>query len=146
MLKETLEHRRYLVSSKKVKRSGFEVMCGAVLEPAGFEYEPYSVQYVVHHGYTPDFMYEVRGDYRVLVECKGWFRPGDRHKYKAIRDSLARDDKRDWPEQELVFLLYAPKKKVSKGAQLTMAGWCDKEGLKHFSSPTEVVEYVNGLQ
>jgi len=129
------------MSDMRGKRSKFELVCSEVLEPAGFEYEPCPFEYIVERKYTPDFLHK-----DVLVECKGWFRPGDRQKYKAIRDSLARDDKRDWPEQELVFLLYAPKKKVSKGAQLTMAGWCDKEGLKHFSSPTEVVEYVNGLQ
>lgn len=130
------------MGDQRGKRSKFEVRCADVLEPAGFEYEPYSVQYVVHRNYTPDFMFEVRGDYRVLVECKGWFRPGDRQKYKAIRDSLKASDKRDWPEEELVFLLMSPGKIIQRGGRLTMGGWCDKEGLKWFSDPQEVIDYV----
>ena len=70
------------------------------------------------------------------MEAKGWFRPGDRQKYKAIRDSLGEDF-------ELVFLLQYPEKKVSKGAQLTMAGWCNKEKLQWFADPQLLSDYVH---
>lgn len=103
------------------KRSKFEVEIGDWLEPHGFDYEPHSIDYVTYQKYTPDFYIEVNG-YEILVECKGWFRPGDRQKYKAVRDSLS-------DTQELLFILYAPDKKVQKGAKLTMAEWCDKEQL-----------------
>jgi hypothetical protein len=102
---------------------------GEVLEPAGFLYEPESLQYTVTKKYTPDFVY---GD--LLVEAKGWFRPGDRQKYKAIAASLL--------FQELVFLLQTPNKKVQKGAKLTMAGWCDKEEIKWFSNPDDLIMYA----
>jgi len=107
------------------KRSGFEERVAKLLEPEGFMYETTRHQYTIDHKYTPDF---VLGD--VLVECKGWFRPGDRQKYKAVKQGLLLDLFQDW---ELVFLLQSPNKKVQKGAQLTMAGWCDKEGIKWFS-------------
>jgi hypothetical protein len=115
--------------SIKQKRSGFEKRMGDVLEPAGFLYEPCSTSYSVPHVYTPDFVLE-----DVWVECKGWFRPGDRLKYKTIAKSLM--------FAELVFLLQSPLKKVSKGAKLTMSGWCNKEGIRWFSTPEEVIAYV----
>jgi len=112
------------------KRSGFEDRLGSVLEPAGFLYEPFKTEYVIPHKYTPDF---VHGD--ILVEAKGWFRPGDRQKYKAIRDSLG--------SQELVFVLQYPLKRVQKGAKLTMGGWCDKEDIVWFATPEELIDYAN---
>ena len=115
----------------KKKRSNFEGRMGEVLEKEGFLYEPYSLRYTIDHQYTPDF---VLGN--LLVEAKGWFRPGDRQKYKAIRDSLK-------DNYELVFLLQSPLKKVSKGAQLTMSGWCEKEGLEWFSDPSELSDYAH---
>ena len=116
--------------SIKKKRSGFEERMGEVLERDGFLYEPYSIPYTISHKYTPDFTLG-----NVLVECKGWFRPGDRQKYKAIRDSLSED-------MEFIFLLQSPLKKLSKGAELTMAGWCNKENLNWFSCPEALVDYV----
>ena len=107
------------------KRSGFEEKVGQILEPEGFMYETTKHHYTIAHKYTPDF---VLGE--ILVECKGWFRPGDRQKYRAVRDGLKQDLFENW---ELVFLLQSPNKRVQKGAQLTMAGWCDKEGIKWFS-------------
>lgn len=118
------------MGDQRGKRSKFEVRCAEVLEPAGFEYEVTKVDYVVHRTYTPDFTLG-----NVLVECKGWFRPGDRQKYKAIRDCLNDDE-------ELVFLLQSPRKIIQKGGKLTMSGWCTKEGLRWFGSPEEVCEYV----
>lgn len=113
------------------KRSKFEDRMAAVLEPANFQYEPWSMKYEITHRYTPDFVYD-----DVMVEAKGWFRPGDRQKYKAIRDALE-------PPEELVFLLQSPHKKVQKGAKLTMSGWCEKENIKWFSRPEEVIKYAN---
>jgi len=118
------------MSIKRKKRSGFEERMGEVLEQNGFLYEPYSVPYVIQHKYTPDFTLG-----NALVECKGWFRPGDRQKYKAIRDSLGGDN-------QLIFLLQAPLKKVSKGALLTMSKWCEKEGIEWFDCPEELTDYV----
>jgi hypothetical protein len=115
------------------KRSGFEEKVGEILEPAGFLYEPFSIPYYSEHKYTPDFTI---GD--LMVETKGWFRPGDRQKYQAIAKAA-----RDY-DSELVFLLQSPLKKVAKGAQLTMSGWCNKHDIKWFTldSIDKLIEYA----
>ena len=116
-------------------RSKFEAAMGSVLEPAGFSYEPHSYEYHIRHNYTPDW-YITKGNKEFLIEGKGWFRPGDRQKYKAIRDSLEVDE-------ELVFLLMHPNKKVQKGAALTMSQWCTKECIPWFSDPEGVISHVD---
>ena len=80
-------------------------------------------------------MYTAKG-HQILVEAKGYFRPGDTQKYKGIEACLP-------DHQELVFLLQAPTKQVRSGTKLTMAGWCNKVGIKWFNSTTEVIKYAN---
>ena len=108
--------------SKKSKfRSEFEQEVSQHLD--GFLYEPFTVPYVIHRNYKPDFVHEATG---TLVECKGFFREGDTKKYKSVRDSLPKN-------QKLVFVLMHPNKKIRKGAKMTMAEWCDKEEIKWFN-------------
>jgi hypothetical protein len=124
------------MKQKKNKyRSGFERQAGDLLEPEGFEYEPCKISYQVAHTYTPDFVYTTQDDWTIIVEAKGFFRPGDTQKYKAIRDTL--------DLAELVFLLQSPMKQVRKGAVLTMSQWCTKEGIRWFHHPWELIEYAN---
>jgi hypothetical protein len=92
------------------------------------EYEPCKVPYTVHRNYTPDFRY-ITKEGTIYLECKGFFRVGDVQKYKAIRDSMAGED-------ELIFVLYNPKKKLRKGGNMTMEQWCVKEGLRNFTVET----------
>ena len=107
---------------KSNKRSTLEERVGRVLEPAGFLYEPYKIPYRIEHQYTPDFTIG-----NMLIEVKGWLRPGDRQKYKAVRDAC----------QELgcdfAFVLQSPNKKVQKGAKSSISDWCDKEGIRWWS-------------
>jgi hypothetical protein len=129
------------MKQKKNKyRSGFERQAGDLLEPEGFLYEPYKVDYVVHHKYTPDFVYQVNDLEAIVVEAKGFFRPGDTQKYKAIRTAL---EDMHGGCHELVFLLQSPMKQVRKGAILTMSQWCTKEGIRWFHHPWELIEYAN---
>lgn len=114
------------------KRSGFEDRVSVVLEDSGFEYEPLKLSYFTTSTYTPDW---AMGN--VLVEAKGWFRPGDTKKYKRINDSIV-----DCGLYELVFLLQYPDKPVRKGAKLTMSGWCNKHKIRWFSDPETLVSYV----
>ena len=103
---------------KKSKfRSTFEEDVAKILK--GFDYEPFTVPYTIERNYRPDFVHRSSG---VLVECKGFFREGDTKKYTSIRDSLPED-------QQLVFVLMQPNKKIRKGAKMTMSQWCDKEGI-----------------
>ena len=119
--------------SKKSKfRSTFEEDVSKILQE--FNYEPFTIPYTISRSYRPDFV-DVSGLY--LIECKGYFRDGDTKKYTSIRDSL--------PEgQELIFVLMQPNKRIRKGAKMTMAQWCDKEGILWYNIDTlqELISYV----
>jgi hypothetical protein len=119
-------------SKKSAFRSTFEEDVSKIL--TGFDYEPFTVPYTIERSYRPDFVHHSSG---VLVECKGYFRDGDTKKYTSIRDSLPK-------EQELVFVLMQPNKKIRKGAKMTMSEWCDKEGILWYTIETlqELIEYV----
>lgn len=123
-------------SKKDYYRSGLEAKV-AELAPRGLlAYEPWKLDYIVHHKYLPDF---VSDSGKVMVECKGFFRVGDTLKYKSIRDVL--ED--DW---ELVFILSDPNKKVRKGSKMTMGQWCDKEEFKWCTveSLEKLIKYIEG--
>jgi hypothetical protein len=111
-------------SQKSVFRSKFEENVSKVLK--GFEYEPFTIPYVIHRNYRPDFVHAASG---TVVECKGFFREGDTKKYTSVRDSLPKG-------QRLVFVLMHPNKKIRKGATMTMAEWCDKEGIMWYTIDT----------
>ena len=111
-------------SQKSVFRSKFEENVSKLLK--GFEYEPFTIPYVIHRNYRPDFVHAASG---TVVECKGFFREGDTKKYISVRDSLPKG-------QRLVFVLMHPNKKIRKGARMTMAEWCDKEGIMWYTIDT----------
>ena len=117
-------------------RSTFEDDVSKIL--TGFEYEPFTVPYTIERNYRPDFVHSASG---VLVECKGYFRDGDTKKYTSIRDSLSE-------EQELVFVLMQPNKKIRKGAKMTMSEWCDKEGMLWYTIETlqELIDHVTNTR
>ena len=111
-------------SQKSLFRSKFEENVAKVLR--GFEYEPVTIPYVINRNYRPDFVHAATG---TVVECKGFFREGDTKKYTSVRDSLPKG-------QRLVFVLMHPNKKIRKGARMTMAEWCDKEGIMWYTIDT----------
>jgi len=119
-------------SRKSKFRSTFEEDVAKVLHT--FNYEPFTVPYTIARSYRPDF---VDPSGKCLVECKGYFRDGDTKKYTSIRDSLPED-------QEIVFVLMQPNKKIRKGAKMTMSEWCDKEGILWYNIETlqELIEHV----
>ena len=119
-------------SKKSTFRSTFEEDAAKILKE--FNYEPFTVPYIISRSYRPDFV-DPSGLY--LIECKGYFRDGDTKKYTSIRDSL--------PEgQELIFVLMQPNKKIRKGAKMTMSEWCDKERILWYNIETlqELIDYV----
>ena len=105
-------------------RSGLEKRVASWMVDLGGSYETHRVPYVIPKKYTPDFTFE---DARIHVEIKGWFRPGDRQKYVAIKEAMWESG---W---DFVFILQNPNKPVSKGAKSSMADWCDKQGITWFS-------------
>jgi len=119
-------------SQKSVFRSKFEENVSKVLK--GFEYEPFTIPYVIHRNYRPDFVHAASG---TVVECKGFFREGDTKKYTSVRDSLPKG-------QKLVFVLMHPNKKIRRGAKMTMAEWCDKEGIMWYTIDT-LQELINDV-
>ena len=106
------------------------------LQPYGFSYEPWQIEYRIERKYTPDFVYERNGK-TYLIECKGYFRSGDTQKYRSVARCL--------PEtHELIFVLMKPNQKVSKSTKNTMAQWCDKNRILWYNIDTlkELVDYV----
>jgi len=119
-------------SQKSIFRSKFEETIAKVLQ--GFEYEPITIPYVINRNYRPDFVHAATG---TVVECKGFFREGDTKKYTSVRDSLPKG-------QQLVFVLMHPNKKIRRGAKMTMAEWCDKEGITWYTIDT-LQELINNV-
>ena len=78
-----------------------------------WQYEPASYDYVISRRYTPDFVRPNTCGYPEWIEVKGYFRPGDTAKYKAIRTY--------YPDHRLIMCFSHPHKPVRKGAKLTMA-------------------------
>jgi len=99
-------------------RSKFEKQIHTKLLPHA-EYEPYSIDYVTQHKYTPDFVHGNK-----VYEAKGFFREGDITKYIAVNKQLKELGK------EFIFILQKPNKPVRKGAKLTMSKWCEKHNIK----------------
>jgi hypothetical protein len=99
-----------------------------------WEFEPLQMAYHVPRKYTPDFVYRDT----VYVECKGYFREGDTQKYRAINDECAVIGK------TFVMVLMNPFKKVRKGANLTMADWCEKNDIPWFT--LESIDHLKQLE
>ena len=118
-------------------RSGFEYDVAQKLQPFGFSYEPFQIDYRIERKYTPDFVYERNGR-SYLIECKGYFRAGDTQKYRSISKCLPKT-------HELIFVLMKPNQKVSKSTKRTMAEWCDNNDILWYNIDTikELVDYVS---
>ena len=79
--------------------------------------------------YTPEFALNTVPE--KWIEVKGYFRPGDTAKYKAIRAC--------YPDERLIMCFSHPHKPVRKGAKLTMAQWAEKEGWE-WTTPNTIEE------
>jgi len=104
-------------------RSKLEKECHQLLGISEWEYEPHRVAYTIRKNYTPDF---VRGDY--YIEVKGFFRSGDRQKYRSIAEQLKFEGK------HLIFLMPKPNAKVAKGNKITYREWCKKNDIQIFGT------------
>lgn len=102
-------------------RSALESKVAKLLGPH-WVYEGPRINYTMHRKYIPDFTYE-----DLVVEVKGFFRPGDQAKYMAIKDKLDKEGKR--------FIMVFPNvhKPVRKGAKLTHGKWCEKNNIEYYS-------------
>lgn len=90
---------------------------------SSWEYEAATFEYFLKRKYLADF---VKGD--LVVEVKGFFRPGDRPKYLAVRDALLEQGK------ELIFIFSDPHKRVRKDTKLTMGEWSEKHNIRYYKA------------
>lgn len=104
-------------------RSGLEVAVAKQLESLGvpFEYEKTKILYLVHENrsYSPDYVLP-NG---IIVETKGLFSLDDRKKHLYIKEQH--------PELDIRFVFTNSKAKLRKGAKMSYADWCDKNGFKY---------------
>jgi Autographiviridae endonuclease I len=102
-------------------RSGFERTLAVSLKrrKAKFTYETLKLPYVIEHSYRPDFIL----DNGIIVEAKGYFRPGECAKMIAV--------KKAHPTLDIRFVFGDAKKPVRKGAKLTHGEWATKHGFPY---------------
>lgn len=99
-------------------RSGFERTLAADLKRAKvpFEYEPDKIPYTVDHTYCPDF----KLSNGVYIEAKGFFRPNDLVKLRAV--------KYQHPELDIRLVFMYPNRKIP-GQKTTHEQWCERHGF-----------------
>jgi len=86
-------------------------------------YEPFPITYTVTREYVVDFSYK-----DVVLEVKGFFRPGDSTKYTAVAKACAEQGYR------FVMMFANPYKQVRKDAKTTYATWANKRGITWFGT------------
>lgn len=84
-------------------------------------YETESFSYVLERKYLPDFIVHTREHGKIYVEVKGYLRPEDRSKLRAV--------KRDNPSIDLR-LLFAKDNKISR-SKLRYSQWAEKYGFTY---------------
>lgn len=99
-------------------KSGFERTLAAQLKSAKrpFTYETLSLDYMISHKYRPDFIL----DNGIIIEAKGYFRPGETAKMKAVKAA--------YPHLDIRFVFMDGNKKIS-GQKQTHGMWADKNGF-----------------
>jgi len=99
-------------------KSGFERTLAAQLKAAkcSFGYETLKVPYVIKHTYNPDFIL----DNGIIIEAKGYFRPGDIPKMRAVKAQN--------PELDIRFVFMDAQKKIT-GQKSTHAQWAERHGF-----------------
>ena len=115
-------------------RSGPERRVAELLLQADipFSYEQDRLPYVLRRTYVPDFRV---GD--TFFEVKGYWRPADRAKLKAVR--LAN------PHIRLVVLFQEPHRRISKASKTTYAQWADRWGIEWIPLPTHIDQITRCL-
>lgn len=81
------------------------------------EYECTKIPYTVQKNYVPDFTILTKDGRTVHIEVKGWFRPEDRVKMRAVKASNPTIDVR---------FVFGANNKLAKGSQMTYSDWCEK--------------------
>ena len=91
----------------------------------GFKYVRYEdkiLSYTVRKNYVCDFTCITRNGKTIYIEVKGWFRPEDRTKMRAV--------KADNPSIDIRFL-FDKDNRLNKNSKMTYSMWCEKYGFKY---------------
>jgi hypothetical protein len=113
-------------------KGGFEPLVAKQLQrlKANAKYEAHRISYKIDSYYTPDFTLP-NG---VLLEVKGYLRPQDRRKMRAVKDCN--------PGIDIRFVFQKANKPISKGSKTTYADWCDKYGFMYCEGPEVPEEWL----
>lgn len=95
-----------------------------------FEYESLSLKYQYTASYKPDFILP-NG---VILEAKGYLKPGDRRKMLSVRDSN--------PDKDIRFVFQAPNNRLNKDSKTTYAAWAEKHGFQWCPSNNIPMEWL----
>ena len=79
-----------------------------------FKYESERIPYILARHYIPDFILDTPLG-KIYVECKGYLRPEDKSKMKAV--------KKFNPHMDLRILFYAPNKSNIRWAEKNQIRW-----------------------
>jgi predicted nuclease of restriction endonuclease-like RecB superfamily len=83
-------------------------------------YESERLHYAVPQEYVPDFVVSFPSGRKIYIEGKGYFRPEDRRKLVAVRNSNPEIDLR---------IVFQRDQKLSKHHKMTYGQWADREGF-----------------
>lgn len=92
-----------------------------------YEYETKKIPYVLAGHYIPDFIIDTPTG-RILVECKGYFRPEAKRKMVAV--------KKQHPELDIRILFYCLRAQYVK--------WAEKNGFR-YAIATIPADWLKGL-
>jgi hypothetical protein len=84
------------------------------------EYEEHSLPYVLPKKYIPDFKVTTKSGRTFFIEVKGYLRPEDRTKMRAVKFNNPEADIR---------LLFASNQKLNKKSNTTYMEWAEKHGF-----------------
>lgn len=103
-------------------RSAFERTLAQQLKRAkvGFKYESTKVPYTISHVYNPDFIL----DNGIIIEAKGYFRPGDIAKMRAVKAQN--------PDLDIRFVFMDADKRIP-GQKTTHGQWAERHGFPYAS-------------
>lgn len=83
-------------------------------------YEDTKLTYTLRKNYVPDFTIITKDGRTIYIEVKGWFRPEDRTKMRAVKEANPNLDVR---------LVFGANNRLNKDSQVTYVDWCNKHGF-----------------
>lgn len=85
-------------------------------------YETEKLKYTVERNYKPDIVITLSNGKKIYVECKGWFRPEDRSKMLAVKESN--------PNLDIRFV-FPRDNKLNKNTETLYSQWCERHGFPY---------------